>query len=227
MIDLRVETEPLWRSMSRMSAASGAPVVMLMSAQPGAGVSSLAASLALHAAGRAHRAAWLVDLDVTGNTQHSAFERGFAGRDDKPGKALDAALGQPPIYEISPAVESDPRLLAAHRIGSSKLLVTRCRTDRLPRGARLRLQSQPRWWRALREAADWVVVDAPALERSQAGLVAAGQADGVIIVTRAERTRPNDVTVLRAEIEAHGGRVLGAVLNGQRQDARFFSDVLV
>ncbi len=228
MIDLRPETEALWRSMSRMTASSGAPVVLFIAARAGEGVSSIAASVALHAASRANRAAWLVDLDLKGNAQHAAFEKGFTEDVGRPGKALDASLGQAPIYDVVGGEDDTPqRLLAAHRIGEANLLVTQFRTWKLPPGARLRLKSQPRWWAALRKAADWVIVDAPALERSSAGLVAAGQADGVVIVTRADSTTSAEVSALQAEIEAHGGRALGAILNAERRDARFFGGVLV
>lgn len=226
MIDLRPETDALWRSMSRMTSVSGAPVILFMAARAGEGVSSIAASAALHAASRAHRAAWLVDLDLKGNALHGAFERGFAEDIGRPGRALDAALGQDPIYDVVGGTDVPERLLAAHRIGKANLLVTRFRTELLPAGARLRLKSKPRWWTALRAAADWVIVDAPALDRSSAGLVAAGQADGVVIVTRAESTTPAEVAALQREIEDHGGRALGTILNAERRDARFFSGVL-
>ncbi len=73
----------------------------------------------------------------------------------------------------------------------------------------------------MRAATDWAVVDAPALELAGAGLAIASQMDRVVIVASADETTPAELDAVRAEIEAHGGRVGGVVLNREKDDARF------
>lgn len=72
----------------------------------------------------------------------------------------------------------------------------------------------------MRAVTDWTVVDAPARELSAAGLVIAAQMDSVVIVARADSAAPAEIDGLRREIEAHGGKVAGVVLNAQKADAR-------
>ena len=224
MRDLRGDLETLWRASGRLTTARGGRAIMFMSAESGEGTSSIAASFALMTAERARRTTWLVDLNLHQNRAYQAFEKGFADGVGKPGRAYDAALGVPAIYDIIGADASvkTPRnkLLGVHQVEGTRLLVTRFRTDRLEKGERVRLSTRPDWWQALRRAADWVIVDAPALSASGVGLAMASQMDGVVIVVQSDRTHPDAVIALRAEIEDHGGHVLGITMNRLAADAR-------
>ena len=227
MQDLREEMASVWRSASRLTAASGGRCVMFISAVPEEGTSSVAASFALMAAAKSDKATWLVDLDLRRNAAYGAFREGFARGVGHPGRAYDASLRTDPIYAVSSAsvrqgsANASTKLLAVHEIERTRLLVTRFRNEMLGEGQRVRLRTQPGWWGAVRKAADWIVVDAPALSESPAGLAMAAQMDGVFIVVQADATGADDVANLRGEIEAHGGRVAGAVLNRIGSDARF------
>ena len=66
-----------------------------------------------------------------------------------------------------------------------------------------------------------VVVDAPSLERSSAGLAMASQMDGVFLVLAADSTGADEVIALRDQVEAHGGHVAGVVMNRIGADAHF------
>jgi hypothetical protein len=215
MHDLRADLGSLWRLAAQMEPSKGARVILFMAASRGEGTSSVAASFAMIAASRAARTAWLVDLDLHRNDQYTAFSQGIVKDAGRPGRALDASLGAEQIYSVT-GHESDPsygKLLNAHQIEGQRLLVTRFRGDRLAAGERVQLRTGAGWWTALRAASDWVLVDAPALERTRAGLAFAGQADGVVLVVRADETAAADVAALRQEVEAHGGTVLGIVMN--------------
>lgn len=200
---------------------------MFIAAREGEGTSSVAASFALLAARKAQKSAWLLDLDLRHNAAFAAFEEGFARGVGRPGRAYDASLRTDPIYTVSSPVkgkngtDAANKLLSVHEIDRTRLLVSRFRNELLGHGQRVRLKSQPEWWSRVRQAAEWVVIDAPALTRSSAGLSLAAQADGVFIVVRADSTGPQDVAALRDEITAHGGRVAGLVLNRMGSDARF------
>lgn len=222
MRDLRADLTGLWRMVSQVEPSKGGRVILFVAAHEGEGTSSVAASFALIAAARAARTAWLVDLDIRRNTQYTAFAQGIVKDAGRPGHALDASLGAEQIYSVA-GHEKDPaygKLLNAHQIDGQRLLVTRFRRDRLAAGAKVQLRSAPGWWTALRAAADWVAIDAPALDRTRAGLAFAAQADGVVLVVKADETPAGDVAALRQDIEAHGGRVLGIVMNRLQDDAR-------
>ncbi|WP_084398867.1 P-loop NTPase family protein [Henriciella aquimarina] len=227
MRDLRDQMDSVWRAASRLTAERGGRCVMFISAREGEGASSLAASFALLAARRSEKAAWLIDLDLRNNRAFEAFEKGFARGAGKPGRAYDASLRTDPIYTLSPGAVpgkgkgAASKLLAVHEIEKTRLLVTRFRNELLARGQRVQLRTQPGWWQSVRRAADWIVVDAPALATSPAGLAMAGQMDGVILVVEADSTGADEVIALAREVESHGGKVAGVVLNRMRADARF------
>ncbi len=223
MHDLRADLSNLWRAAARMTSAEGGRTILFVSAKAGEGTSSVAASFALIAAEKSPRSTWLVDLDLRRNAAYRAFEEGFAANAGVPGRAFDASLGRAPPYSVSEAAQANGegnKLLTAHQVQGTRLLVTRFRNERLRPGQRVQLRAQPGWWSTVRQAADWVVVDAPALERSDAALAVASQMDGVVVVVRADKTRAEDVATLRMEIEAHGGKVVGVVMNRMRADAR-------
>lgn len=221
MRDLRADLATLWRVAGRLRPAQGAPSIMFVAARSGEGTSSMAASFALIAAEHVTRTAWLVDLDLMGNAAHQAFDRGFLDKLARPGRAYDASLGCPPIYQLDPAgAGGSAKLLTACPVTGTRLLVTRFRTERLAPGQRAHLRPEPGWWKALRRSSDWVIIDSPALDRSDTSLDVAGDVDGVVLVVQAEVTGAEEVAAAQFAIESRGGRVIGVVLNRMRGDAR-------
>lgn len=224
MRDLREDLDPIWRMAYRVPAPEdGAKVIMFVSALSGEGTTSMAASFAAIAARRSDKPAWLVDLDLKHNRAFSGFERRFARDIGQPGRAYDASLRQRPIYSISPrnADAKQDKLLTAHEIEGLPLLVTRFRRERLKTGQIASLRSSPEWWAALRKISSWIIVDAPALDRSAAALTMADQADGIVLVVQADRTTATDLAAAVRGLEAKNGNVLGAVMNKVGGDARF------
>ncbi|WP_340691694.1 hypothetical protein [Hyphomonas sp.] len=222
MRDLRPDLATLWSVASRLRPQQGARAVMFVAARSGEGTSSMAASFALMAAEHAERTAWLVDLALAKNEAYDAFDAGFASGVARPGRAYDASLGCAPMYELMPASRGGTaKLLTAHPVTGTRLLVTRFRTERLAHGQVVRLRSQPGWWQALRRSTDWIIVDAPALDRSDAALDVAREADGVVLVVQAESTGAEEVANAQLAVERRGGYVIGVVLNRMRADARF------
>lgn len=221
MRDLRQDLGGLWQTAQALPGHGGGRIVLFIGPRAGEGTSSVAVSFAQIAAQRSARMTWLVDLDVRKNPLYTAFAKGRVVDGGRPLHALDASLGTEQIYA---AAGPDPgKLMTAHQIEGGRLLVTRFRHDRLAPGQGLQLRTAPGWWAALRKAADWVVVDAPAADRSRAGLAFVSQADGVVIVARADETPAAEIAALRDEVGAHGGTVLGLVLNQVKDDARFAS----
>jgi Mrp family chromosome partitioning ATPase len=228
MEDVRADLEDLYRALSTAPAQEGGRIVMFMAARPGEGTSSVAASFALMAAEKARRAVWLIDLDLRRNTAFNAFALGeFAERFGGVSPPYSALLGAQPFYAIEggDASESPAGPVGAftvHRVGDSRLMVTQFDASRVKPGRGLKIRTAKDYWAAVRGATDWAIVDAPSLERAGAGLAVAAEMDRTVIVVRADDTPPGDVEALREEIESHGGKVAGCVLNQVRSDARFF-----
>jgi Mrp family chromosome partitioning ATPase len=61
-----------------------------------------------------------------------------------------------------------------------------------------------------------IVVDLPPASRSVNGPAISKALDGIVLVVEAERTRSLSVRATRKTIDAHGGNVLGVVLNKRR-----------
>jgi hypothetical protein len=196
---------------------------MFISARSGEGVSSVAAAFALLAAEQARRPVWLIDLDLKRNHLFNTFAVGpFADAFGGVGPPYSASLKTQPFFSVEPELPETGQglgLFTAHRVGETRLMVTQFDASRLKTGHGIRIQ--PAYWQAVRNATDGAVVDAPALELAGAGLAIASQMDRVVIVVKADDTTPQDVDAARREIEAHGGRVAGVVLNREKPDARF------
>lgn len=224
MRDLREDLEPTWRALaSRPAPDQSGRVIMFASALAGEGSTSMAASFAALAARRSEKPVWLVDLDLMRNGVFAGFEQGFAADIGRPGRAYDASLRQPPMYQLSPsrAETKQDKLLTVHELDGLSLLITRFRTERLAKGQSISLSPSPDWWASLRKIADWIIVDVPALERSTAALKVAAMSDAIVLVVQADRTRAAEVETARLSLHAHGGNVIGAVLNRSGADARF------
>jgi hypothetical protein len=180
------------------------------------------------AAEKARRAVWLLDLDLRRNAAFHAFALGeFAERFGGVSPPYSALLGTQPFYAIEDADASEAPSAPAgaftvHRVGDSRLMVTQFDASRVKPGRGLKIRTARDYWAALRAATDWAIIDAPSLERAGAGLAVAAEMDRTVIVVRADETPPGDVEALRREIDSHGGKVAGCVLNRVRTDARFF-----
>ena len=228
MIDLRTELSELTRTVDRLPGRDRGRTLMVIGADPGVGASSVAASLSVLLAGRATRASWLIDLDLMGNGQFNAFQNRIFPQIGLPGRPLDASLNVPQFYQVVPQIRSSGgvargpvKLLGAHRIEHSNLFVTRFRTEHVKPGQRVQVRSGAAYWDALRKGCDWAVLDAPALDTATAGLALSRYVDGVVIVVQADRTTAESLNATRDQIEAHGGKCIGAVVNQIRGDARF------
>jgi hypothetical protein len=177
------------------------------------------------AAEHAHKPVWLIDLDLKRNHLFNTFAIGpYASVFGGVGPPYSGTLKTQPFFTIEPddpVVNDSLGLFTAHRVGETRLMVTQFDASRIGRGHSIRIRTQPQYWKAVRAATDWAVVDAPALELAGAGLAIASQMDRTVIVVRADETSPGEVDAVKWEIEAHGGRVGGVVLNRIRRDARF------
>lgn len=192
---------------------------MFVGCEPGEGTSSCAASFAVSAARRTEKPAWLVDLDLENNPIFKTFETGNSDFSGRPGRSYDASLRTQPFYTVSGG-NAPEKLLTAHEIEGSKLIITRFRSEHLQANQRVEVTGNPNWWATLRRAAGWIVVDAPPLAHSKAALPVFAHMDGIILVVRADHTSAAAVRNATRLIKARGGTLLGIVMNKVGRDVR-------
>ncbi|MEM0986958.1 MAG: hypothetical protein AAGJ32_11985 [Pseudomonadota bacterium] len=220
MRDLRADLGHVEQATRRLASANGSRAIMVLAADRGAGSTSVAVSLALRVEALAARAVWLVDLNLDRSDAFDAFASPPFSAEGEMSRPYDASLGRAPIYSLSPETQLEAqargsdKLLCVHQVSAKRLLVTRMRHERLSANQRIQFRDSPSWWPAVRTAADWTIVDAPALSETGTGLTVAQHTDGVVIVLRAGKTYADDAIALRRDVEAAGGRVIGLVLNG-------------
>ncbi|MBE7218116.1 MAG: hypothetical protein INR64_06570 [Caulobacteraceae bacterium] len=218
MVDLSADMQPL---VERLGAppAEGARVLQVLAARDGEGASTVARELARALAPRSRRGVWLVELDLLAGAQFEAI----AAAPDLYGELGDPVPAAPDgesFFRVDPPVVGadgrtwpDSGYLDAYPVGAERLWVTRLRREALKAGQRVELAGGREYWDALRPHADWVVVDAPAVQRSRAGLVAAPAMDATFLVVSAEHGDPRGPIHVRDALAAAGGHCSGVVLN--------------
>jgi Mrp family chromosome partitioning ATPase len=221
MVDLSAEMAELWASMG-LSAAGRARVVEFIGASGGEGTSTVAREFALHAAHVEGRRVWLVDLDLMGQSQAEALSADpirhgeiGAGAAATPDGSMFFTV-QPPLKRPDGRPWPDSRYVRAHAVGGAGLWVTHFRRDALRGRQAVHVLPAPEYWNALRRHADLIVVDAPAAERSHAGLTVAPNMDAVVLVVAADHADTRAPVYLRDAVAEAGGHCAGVFVNRVR-----------
>jgi len=217
--ELEASMARLWDALGAVPAERGR-VLQFVSAANGEGASTVAREFALYAAKKAKKPVWLVDLDLFGAGQHAAVAAD-AARFGPLGKASQSSPDGSSFVAVkaaagAPTLAPDARYVAAHAALRGRLWVTRFRKDAVRAGQAVRLSNSPRYWNALAEHAEYVIIDTPAAERSTAAATLAAQVDATVLVVAEEGADAHAPVALKAVIEARGGRIAGLVFNRAR-----------
>ena len=231
MVDLSSEMAQLWGAL-KAPPKGQARVVQFMAARGGEGTSTVAREFARYAATRVRRPVWLVDLDLMDSPQNDAIAN-QSGRYGPLGRETAASPDgscffsvQPPAQGRDGAVGGDAHYLTAYPVGSPRLWVTRFRRELLEPGQTVQVIPKPDYWTALRRHADVIVVDAPAADRSQAGLAVARFMDHSVLVLAADGGDAAAPAQLKASILSAGGRVAGLMFNRAAAPPNFLRRLL-
>lgn len=226
-MDLSAEMGELWESLGAPPAGHRLAVEFI-AARDGEGVSTVAREFAFRLARHDQRRVWLIDLDLMGQAQAQALADD-AARYGQLGPAAQASPDgsmfftvQPPLARPDGRAWPDTRYIGAHSVGGPGLWVTRFRREALRPHQGVHVTPTPGYWTALRKHADVVVVDAPAAQRSQAGLTVAPFMDEVVLVVAADETDHRAPVQLRDDLEAVGARCAGVFVNRVQIDAPGF-----
>ncbi len=203
--------------------AAGARVLQFISARTGEGASTVAREFARAVAPRSRRGVWLVELDLVRGAQFDAVAAAPALYGDL-GEPAAASPGDEAFFRVEPPREGpdgvawpDGAYLDAYPVGAHRFWLTRFRRELLEHGQSVELAAGSGYWEALRPHADWVVVDAPAADRSRAGLLLAADMDAVFLVVSADDADPRGPAHVRDAVAAAGGNCPGVVLNRTRK----------
>jgi Mrp family chromosome partitioning ATPase len=162
-------------------------VIVVASATPGEGASTLAREIAVLIAGRFARTVLLIHVV---DSLHA-------------GPGLEAtAHGNVPIDSV---VKPDPTM---PKLSTADLCIGESRAGLLFDGDELELV-----FARAAKFARLVIIDAPAILSGVTAAALASKTFGVLLVVRAEKTRAPTLERARQVIERNGGRILGAILN--------------
>lgn len=204
MVDLTSEMLDLWTGLGPPPA--NGRMVVIASPHSGAGASTVSREFARVAAVRARRPVWLVDADLPRQGQAHAVAR------------APERFGR--LGPARPAVVSGTTFLTARGAMAQAAPVVRPAlggrlwvTQVPPGAAQPALREDDRFWTLLRRLAGAIVVDAPALDRSDDALILGSFADAVVLVlSPGDRDSP-DALQARDLFFAVGAPVSGVVLN--------------
>jgi Mrp family chromosome partitioning ATPase len=226
MVDLTAEMADLWAALGPPTPGRGR-VLQFVSARTGEGTSTVAREFARLAAVRARRPAWLIDADVYDQSQLSAVGMEPARFGPVQGHASASPDGSafftihPPLKNREGKPLPDSHLLHARAVLGGRLWVTRLRNEALHVAQRAQFLASPRYWDAMRRHADYVIVDSPAADRSDAAIALAPYMDATVMVVAADEKSVVEPAELRVALEGAEGQVAGMVFNRvSERDAR-------
>lgn len=186
----------LWSQVFAGSNRARGQCVMLTAAESGEGVSQIASGLALAGAQAApdHRIA-LADFNFPRPCVSGLFRLPMV-----PGVA-EALGGQLPLEQLPVQTPHEAiDVLPAGSANGSVLLPSADRAAELID--------------CLRDGYDCILLDCPAVDRSEVSCILAPLADKVLLVVKAGSTHRRAVLEARLRLERAGGRLIGVVLNG-------------
>lgn len=199
-------------------------LVQFMSAHPGEGTSTIAREFAKVAVLHSQQNVLLLDLNSAEPSQYGFFET--ASRDGETGllsEPLDCGVDPDSLWRRTSDVRAHDRsnmpresLMSFHRVGTSKLLVSRFNAAALEHGESAQVTNQPGFWEGLRRSIDLTIVDSPAASEAYDGVAVSGVTDAVVLVVEAETTRVPVIQDLRDRIATRGGNLVGVVFNKRR-----------
>jgi len=227
MVNLSAEMAELWASLGAPPPGR-ARVIEFIAARTGEGASTVAREFALYAARQLGRRVWLVDLDLMGQSQAASLAADVArfGALGPPAAATPNGATffsvQPPLKRPDGRPWPDSRYISAHSVGGNELWVTLFRREALRGRQGVHVLPTGDYWAALRRHADLIVVDAPAAERSQAGLVVAPFMDEVVLVVAADEGDVRAPGAVRDALGEAGVRPAGLFFNRAQLEAPAF-----
>lgn len=222
MTDLTVEMAQLVRTLSPHKGKKGR-ALMFVASNEGEGVSTVAREFSRCEAAVALRPVWLIDADLANQTQLQAV-LDEPMRYGPPGPVSKASPDDRAFFTVTPKRRlnnghwlSDADHLVARPFLDQKLMVSRFRNKYISPGQKVRIVEDRHYIERLKNFAQTIVFDAPALERSTIGLSLAPLVDGIILVVSEGVGMIDHRIALKQDLIDAGGKILGVVYNNSLQ----------
>jgi hypothetical protein len=187
--------------------AGGGRAIMLIGAQRGQGVTTAAHAVAATAGAAT---VYAIDLDLKRN----ALAQSFGDLGPRIGSALAGVNFYAPVDAQKRLVRHASPSYFYHRVGRSRVFVGSFDESALPAGCRVWISDRSDYWDAVRAGGATMVVDAPALDRSQAGLRVARHMDGVVLIVGSEPGAAPAAMAAKASLLAAGANLMGLIYAG-------------
>lgn len=186
--------------MSKLAQDEKHRLLLVTSAIPGEGKSTVAANLALSLA-RSHRSVALIDCDMRRPTQHTIFE--VTPKD----RTLRDVLME--RTSIDDALES---------VGVQNLKIIPAGTSVVNSTELLTSDQMGTLTAHLMEHFDMVILDAPATLAAPDSMVLATMADAVLLVVDPNRTTERTLVMAYEQLQSVGANIIGTVVNRVKKD---------
>jgi protein-tyrosine kinase len=199
-LELEAEKEMtgLHQNTEALLAHAAKKIIQFIGSQAGEGTSTVARDFARFSASRLGKKVLLLEGDPA--DPHPSSSR-----------------GNPAVFSLEEAIRKGEGIERAFtRAQEPGLTVGRVAREERSLLHFLESESQTNIWKDLKAAFDLIVIDSPPLSASSAGLGFCRQADGVILVLEADRTRGPVAENARDQILKNGGNILGVVLNKRK-----------
>jgi len=218
MVDFTQEMADLMSALGRPEKRMGR-ALMFVSALSGEGVSTLAREFSRCEAAFAKKPVWLIDADLSQQTQLQAF-LDEPLRFGPPGEVSRASPNESAFFTVSPHVKGpnggmlcDSAYLVSRPFLNNRLWVSRFRQKHLSPSQKVKMADNGAYWDSLRTFSQTIVVDAPALDRSGIALSLAPYMDGIFIIVSEGMGEVQSRIDLKNDIEQVGGTCMGIIYN--------------
>lgn len=181
--------------------------IMVIGAQRGQGVTTAARAVA-----EAARTAtvYAIDLDL----QRNALAKAFGELGPRIAGSISGVSFYAPVDGQKRMLRNAPESYFYHRVGRSRVFVGSFEQSAMPAGCRVWISDRSDYWDAARAGGATMVVDAPALDRSQVGLRVARHMDGVVLLVGSGPGAAPAAIAAKASLQAAGANVIGLIYAG-------------
>ncbi len=197
-LSLEQEMTALYDTINSLLPGDKHRVIQFISAQSGAGTSSIIQELAKVIAAVMGRSVLLLDMDRRHSNLRTFFE----------------CLPSPDPDEVVEGTLSVDR--AIWQVEGASLFVSPLFQDSALTPQELGSSATDQLWARLRQRFEYVLVDSPSISTSSDGLAIVRKVDGIVFVVEAEKTRWPVALAAKKKIVSHGGNILGMVFNKRR-----------
>ncbi|MEE9272921.1 MAG: hypothetical protein V3U57_06625 [Robiginitomaculum sp.] len=202
-------------------------VTVLCAPHSHAGTSYVARNMALITAQNLPESAQvlLVEMDIQNNAQSSFF---FASENQAiygvPAGPYDASYGQQPFWRITPSIVNeqglnltDAHFMSLNILQACKISFTHFHWENLKAGHNVHIQNARNYWHELRKHYAAIIIDTPALDRSDILETISPEADRTILVAHSRDSRSESLASAYNKIKAMDTDCAGVIFNNGTQ----------